>query len=121
MSNEFGELVKARRAELRLTLRECAMRARIDPGNLSRIERGRSAPPQDDAVLYRMLDALQWLDSDKTQHLRDMSATQNGRIPIDILADEKVMSAMPILLRTVANKQLDASQVDKLVEMIKNT
>ena len=39
----FGELLRARREELRLGLREFAIRADLDPGNLSKIERGRLA------------------------------------------------------------------------------
>lgn len=120
MTQDFGELVQRRRAELRLTLRDFAERAGLDPGNLSRIERGRVAPPQDATVLARVVEALELTDSPEGQALVDIAATQNGRIPHDILSNDEVMSALPVLLRTVSNKQLDGAQVERLVEMIKN-
>jgi len=120
MPKDFGELVKERRAELRLSLRDCAIRAHIDPGNLSRLERGRAAPPQDVEVLARLAEALEWTDTPAAQELMDIAAMQNGRIPRDILSNEEVMSALPVLLRTVNNKQLDGAHIEKLVDMIKN-
>ena len=120
MSEHFGQLVQRRRTELRLTLRDFAVRADQDPGNLSRLERGRAAPPQDPAVLARLIDALELTATPRGQELVDIAATQNGLIPHDILSNEEVMSALPILLRTVNNKQLDGSQIDKLVDLIKN-
>lgn len=120
MANEFGELLQARRAELRLSLRDCAERAEMDPGNLSRIERGRATPPQDADVLARLIAAVELTGTARGQELMDVAATQNGRIPRDILSNEEVMSALPVLLRTVNNKQLDKEHIEKLVDMIKN-
>jgi transcriptional regulator with XRE-family HTH domain len=120
MTIEFGELLRRRRAELRLSLRECAVRADIDAGNLSRIERGRVAPPQDPEVLARLVEALQLPGTPQAQELMDVAAMQNGRIPRDILSNEEVMSALPVLLRTVNNKQLDGARIEKLVNLIKN-
>lgn len=120
MTKEFGELLQRRRAELRLSLRECAVRADIDAGNLSRIERGRVLPPQDPDVLARLVDALELVGTPQAQELLDVAAMQNGRIPRDILSNEEVMSALPVLLRTVNNKQLDGARIEKLVNLIKN-
>jgi transcriptional regulator with XRE-family HTH domain len=120
MPKDFGEMLKGRRAELRLSLRDCAIRANIDPGNLSRIERGRAAPPQDAEVLARLIDALEWTGTAAGQELIDVAAMQNGRIPRDILSNEEVMAALPVLLRTVNNKQLDGARIEQLVDMIKN-
>lgn len=121
MINEFGCLINAHRAELRLTLRECAFHAEMDPGNLSRIERGRAAPPQDPEILDRLIAALELTGAEDAQRLRDVAATQNGRIPHDIVANEEVMAALPLLLRTVNNKQLNGAQVEKLVEIIRKS
>ncbi len=54
----FGELLRKRRKELRLGLREFALKAGLDPGNLSKIERGRLGAPQSDEVLGRICRAL---------------------------------------------------------------
>jgi transcriptional regulator with XRE-family HTH domain len=120
MANEFGDLLRHRRAELRLSLRDCAVRATIDPGNLSKIERGRVAPPQDPAVLQRLVAALELAGTREGQELMDTAATQNGRIPHDILTNDEVMESLPILLRTVNNRKLDREHLETLIDMIKN-
>lgn len=121
MENEFGRLLQARRRELRLTLRDFAARAGLDPGNLSKIERGKLAPPQDAKVLDRISLALEFeRGAAEDRQLRDVASLQNGRIPADIMEDAEVMARMPILLRTVGNRQLSPEQVDRLIEMIRD-
>ncbi|MBV9111082.1 MAG: helix-turn-helix domain-containing protein [Gemmatimonadetes bacterium] len=121
MENDFGRLIQDRRRELRLTLRDFAARAGMDPGNVSKIERGRLAPPQDEGILTRICLALEYEPGDPAaQQLRDVAASQNGRIPADILSNDEVMAQMPILLRTVNNRQLSAEQVERLIEMIRD-
>lgn len=117
--SDFGSIVRARRAELRLSLRDCALQANIDFGNLSKIERGRMAPPQDAEVVNRLVSVLS-LDGEEADALRDAAALENGRIPASALADERVMAALPIFLRTAQNRQLDEATAEKLVDMIRN-
>jgi len=116
----FGDQLRKRRKELRLGLREFALRAGMDPGNLSKIERGRLTAPQSDEVLERICLALEYKpESDETQALKDFAAAETGRIPPEILDDQEVMVRMPVLLRTVHNKQLSPEELDRLIEMIK--
>jgi transcriptional regulator with XRE-family HTH domain len=118
--SKFGDLVRGRRAELRLSLRDFAMRADVDAGNLSKLERGRLNPPQDAAVLDRICVALEWdPQGNPAQELRDIAAVENGRIPEDLLNDEEVLSRMPLLLRTVHNRQLDHEEIEKLIDVIR--
>lgn len=118
----FGERVRGRRKELRLGLREFALRAGMDPGNLSKIERGRLTAPQSEEILNRICRALEWeTDSGDASVLRDLAFAENGQIPEEILADEVVMSKMPLLLRTVRNKQLKEEELDRLIELIRDT
>ena len=117
----FGELLRKRRKELRLGLREFALKAGLDPGNLSKIERGRLGAPQSDEVLGRICRALEYDPrSDESQALMDLAAAETGRIPPDILDDQEVMVRMPLLLRTVQNKRLSPEELDRLVELIKD-
>lgn len=116
----FGETVRERRRHLRVGLREFAQRAGIDPGNLSKIERGRLAAPQAEEILDRICAALEWeRGSDEANALKDLAAVENGQIPKDVLSDEVVMAKVPLLLRTVQNKQLEADELDRLIELIK--
>ena len=116
----FGETLKERRKELRLSLREFALRAELDAGNLSKIERGRLGAPQSEEVLDRICHALE-IDpgSESGLELKDRAAAENARIPEEVLGDEEVMARMPILLRTVHNKKLSSDQLDQLIQMIR--
>ncbi len=118
----FGEAVRERRKELRLGLREFALRTGLDPGNLSKIERGRLNPPQEPAVLDRICMALEMtLDEERCIALKDAAALDVGRLPPDVLADEHIAAQLPLLLRTVQNKRLDADQLARLVELIRES
>lgn len=116
----FGEMLKARRKELRLGLREFALRAEMDPGNLSKIERGRLSAPQSENVLNRICLALELdVNSEEAKTFRDRALVEAGRIPSEVMEDEEVLERLPVLLRTVRNKKLDSEQLDRLIEMIK--
>jgi transcriptional regulator with XRE-family HTH domain len=117
----FGERVRGRREELRLGLRAFALRVGIDPGNLSKIERGRLSAPQSEDLLDRICRALEWEpDSEEASSLKDLAFAETGQIPDEVLADEVVMSKMPLLLRTVQNKQLEEEELDRLIELIRD-
>lgn len=118
----FGGMLRERRKELRLGLREFALRADVDAGNLSKIERGKLNPPQMPEIIDRICLALEYdTDSQEAETLRDQAAAENGRVPEEILSDASVLSRMPVLLRTVHNKQLSPEQLDKLIEMIRES
>ncbi len=117
----FGGMLRERRKELRLGLREFALRADVDAGNLSKIERGKLNPPQTREILDRICLALEYdTRSQEAVALRDQAAAENGRVPEEIVSDADVLSKMPVLLRTVHNKQLSPDQLDKLIEMIRD-
>jgi transcriptional regulator with XRE-family HTH domain len=118
----FGEILRKRREQLRLGLRDFALKADMDPGNLSKIERGRLGAPQSEEVLERICLALEYdLDSEEAQALRDRAMMEAGRIPEGLLEDEEVLARVPALLRTVRNKRLTPEQMDRLIEMIKES
>lgn len=119
-SNDFGDLVKMRRAALRLSLRAFAEKAGMDPGNVSRLERGRMAPPEDSDVLDRIASALKFKKGTPDyERLMDVAATAKGRVPQDLLSNEEVMSKLPILFRTLRSKPLTGEQLEKLIDSIR--
>lgn len=120
MENRFGQAVSTARREKDLTLREFASRAGLHAGNLSKIERGRMAPPQDPEILDRMMSALGYPAADpRAQEIKDLAALENGRIPPDLLDDEEVLLRMPALLRTLKGRSLSSNEVETLVDMIR--
>lgn len=119
-SNEFGELIKRKRAALRVSLRAFAEKAGMDPGNASRLERGRRAPPEGPEVLDRIASALEFKKgSPDYEHLMDLAAAAKGRVPQDLLSDEGVAARLPILFRTLRSKPLSGEQLEKLIDSIR--
>ncbi|MGH9894186.1 MAG: helix-turn-helix domain-containing protein [bacterium] len=119
-NRDFGEFIRLRRATLRLSLRSFAEKAELDPGNASRMERGRVAPPASADVLDRIASALELRrGSPEYQQLIDLAAAAKGRIPQDLLSDEEVASRLPILFRTLRSKPLSSEQLEKLIESIR--
>ena len=116
----FGDLIRARRARLRLSLRAFAERAGMDPGNASRMERGRVAAPEAEDVLSRLASALELKQgSPDYVDFMDAAAAAKGRIPQDLLTDEEVASRLPVLFRTLRSKPLSGEQLDKLIDSIR--
>ncbi len=58
IQNEFGAFFRAKRIALGLPLREFCRRNGLDPGNISRLERGLLAPPRSDEILDAYSDYL---------------------------------------------------------------
>lgn len=120
--NNFGDLIRMRRAALRVSLRAFAAKAEMDPGNASRLERGRMAPPEGPEVLDRIAAALEFQKGSREyEHLMDLAAAAKGRIPQDLLSDEEVAGKLPILFRTLRSKPLSGEQLEKLIDSIRKT
>lgn len=118
--NDFGDYIKARRTELRLSLRRFADKAGLDPGNASRLERGRAVPPESEDVLDRIASALELPNgSAGRRELFDLAAAAKGKIPQDLLTDDQVAARLPVLFRTLRSKPLSAEQLEKLIDSIR--
>src|SRR3989338_4591681 len=105
-SAHFGEFFKTKRQALGLTLREFCLQHKLDPGNLSRLERGLLPPPQDRKLLEQYAQHL----AIKPGHgdwytFFDLAAAAKGRIPDDLLQDEDVVASLPLVFRTLRGKR----------------
>lgn len=119
-SGGFGEFFKAKRQGLGLTLREFCLKHKLDPGNLSRLERGLLPPPQDRDRLEeyaRYLGLKQ--GNDEWYHFFDLAAAAKGRIPEELMEDKEVVAKLPLVFRTLRGKRLSDKELDDLVKKIK--
>lgn len=115
----FGEWLRSRRAEIGLGLRSFAQQTKLDPGNLSKYERGLLPPPQDTDTLERIATALRLKKgTEQYREFMDLAAAWAGRIPPDLAADPKVLARMPLLFRTARGK-LTREELIKLAEKLK--
>lgn len=117
----FGEFFKTKRQAQQLTLREFCLKHKLDPGNLSRLERDILQPPQDRALLEQYAAHLQIKPSSADWYtFFDLAAAARGRLPDDLLADAAVVSQLPLVFRTLRGKRLTHKQLDELVKKVRS-
>ena len=116
----FGEYLRACRLKAGMGLRTFAEAAGMKPSNVSAIEYGRQAPPQSEAVLRRMADALGLpLASEERRRLADLSVKHKpGALPPDVAAFAGRTPGIPVLLRTIENKRLSKADLKRLTEYV---
>jgi transcriptional regulator with XRE-family HTH domain len=120
MKVTFGEFIKIRRMERRITLRAFSEALGIDPANYSRIERGHLQPPSNPeklTAIARHLGIVQ--DSEEYREMVRLAALGRGEIPPAILSDEAVLAKLPILFRTLEGDKIDEAALDEIFETMK--
>ncbi len=117
----FGELFKKLRMESNLSLRAFCVKHGYDPGNISKLERGRMAPPQSEEKLveYGLALGLE-TGSERMQEFVDTGLTCAGQIPPEIMSNEELVGKLPVLLRTI-NKKLTREQLDDFIKMVRES
>ena len=115
----FGELFKKLRLATGVTLREFCLKNSLDPGNLSRLERGVVPPPQNRGKLEEYAKFLGLKKgSDEWYQFFDLAAAESGRIPEDVLSDDRVVANLPVLFRTLRGQKVTDEELDQLVRQI---
>ena len=115
----FGEFFKKKRIEQGQTLREFCRINNFDPGNISKIERGLLSPPQSYEKRLEYAKALGIEEgTDDWLEFCDLAVMGAGKIPPDIVSNNELMNALPILFRSVRRKELDENDLKNLVNSI---
>lgn len=119
-SDTFGELLRIIRIEeAKVGLRKFARLIDLQPSNLSDIERGVKSPPANKKQLDLICDTLGLSAIDpRREQLFDLSAKNQDRIPADVSEAIKSNPGVPVLVRTVANKQLSEETIRELAKYI---
>ena len=116
----FGEFFKQKRHATGKTLRAFCVENGLDPGNLSKLERGLLPAPQKREMLQRYARLLKIKKgSDDWYQFFDLAAADAGQIPKDILEDAEVLERLPILFRTLRGQTVPDRDLDKLVRLIR--
>ena len=119
-STPFGKLLKSLREERRLSLRKFCQITDLDPGNVSRWERGVTAPPQNKETLNKISTVFGIKpESDRYKELFFSASISAGRLPSETLDNEALLSKMPLLLRTLDGRKLSEEQFEALINKIK--
>jgi len=118
----FGGMVKRLRLEeAKIGLRAFAELIDMKPSNLSNIELNKIAPPANRKTIDLICDVLGLAkNSNRRPKLFDLAAKgQKGRIPADVAEAIREKPGVPVLVRTVANRQLSEKKLKELTEYIK--
>ena len=117
----FGSLLKQIRVEdAGIGLRAFAELIGYQPSNLSNLERSRAKPPASHKKLMEICNALGLGEHEpKRQELIDLAAQERNAVPGDVEEAIKAQPGIPVLVRTVQNKQLDEEKLNELTEYIK--
>jgi transcriptional regulator with XRE-family HTH domain len=116
----FGAFFKARRQALGYTLRRFCLEKGLDPGNISKMERGLLPPPQSREKLAQYARLLQLEEgSDEWYEFFDLASAAQGRLPEGVLDDEELVKKLPILFRTIRGEKVSDEQLDELIEMLR--
>lgn len=118
----FGEFFKSLRLKKELTLRQYCQDFGHDPGNISKIERGIFPAPKSDEALRGYALSLGLVEgSDDWVKFYDLASVSNQTYGVHHLTNEEVLNKLPLLFRTMENKELTADKLDSLIELIKRS
>lgn len=118
----FGKFFKQKRLDLKMSLREFCRRNNLDPGNISKLERGVMAPPESTELLNKYAKMLNIeFESDDWYKFIDLASACNGQIPHDFMDDEELVEKLPLVFRTLRGQQISGEKLDELAELIRRT
>lgn len=116
----FGEVFKKLRLKMGYTLRSYCRTFDEDPAFISRMERGKIAPPLDLAELEKLALSVGLTENtEEWDNFFTVAAVSRGKIPNEIMSDKEVLDKLPILLRTIQGQKLSEEKLKQLVEIIK--
>ncbi len=116
----FGERLKELRLERRITLRKFSQMVGIDPGNVSRIERGKINPPQELEKLEQIALILGLIeDTDEYDDFISLAHLSAGKLPQNAISDEQLVAKLPLFFRTLDGRKLTDEQLDAFIEKLK--
>jgi transcriptional regulator with XRE-family HTH domain len=120
MATAFGEYFRELRARMDLPLRQFCIANGYDAGNISKLERGLLVPPTSEAKLRGYASALKIKEgSEEWITFFDLAAVSRREIPGDIMADEQLVSRLPLVFRTLRGQKVEEKDLDTLVEKIR--
>jgi transcriptional regulator with XRE-family HTH domain len=113
----FGELLRNKRVEIGMTLREFARLTSYDASNLSKIERDITLPPSTITLRAWAQHLKMGLNTTECQEFLDIAQLSRNRIPDDVSPQFR-NQLLPALLRTSRSKHLTKEEFDRLIKLL---
>ncbi len=119
--DSFGEFFKLKRIKLGKTLRQFCDENDLDAGNISKIERGRMAPPTSEEKLEKYAEYLGIpLGGADWELFKDLAAISAGKIPAD-LQDHETLARLPVLFRKLRDNKFSEDELNELIRKVKES
>jgi transcriptional regulator with XRE-family HTH domain len=110
------------RQKRRLTLREFCLKFGLDPGNISKMERGLLPPPSSREKLEQYASFLHLSEgTNEWYEFFDLAAACTGRIPPYLMDDSQLVKRLPLVFRTLRGQKVPEDQLDTLAEVIRRS
>ncbi len=120
MNESFGQIFKRLRIASGQTLRSFCAANDYDPGNISKIERGRMLPPSSRKLVEGYAKSLGVKrGSQDYQSLIDSAAAECGRVPDDLMGDRELVDKLPVLFRALRDSKPHTDGLDELIDKIR--
>jgi transcriptional regulator with XRE-family HTH domain len=118
----FGSFVKKTRLANGITARNASQNAGMLPSNFSKLEHGAFAPSREPAKQRQLAASIGLMpESHEENEFFDLAAKAAKSIPVDIADIISKEDAMPLLLRTIGNKRLTKADIERLIEIVRET
>ena len=119
-TESFGEYLRELRIKAGYGLRTFAKKIDMQPSNLSVLENGRTHPPRDKTIQLKIAEALGLQKGSKEWgKFFDLAVADIGKLPADIISDNKLRHYLPVMMRTIVDSRLSPKEVKQLIERIK--
>lgn len=115
----FGEYVRKLRLDKGMSLRVFSRLVEEDPGNVSRIERGRLYPPEDGERIDKWANALGLTRDEQKQNFIDLASIARGELPRDLLNDDEVANLLPLVFRTIRGERVTKEKLEEIAAVIR--
>ena len=117
---KFGEFLRENRETMHVSLREFCSDNDIDPGNWSKLERGKLPPPRNEKKLAEIAKYLKIKKrSVHWQTLIDLAHAETGTIPDDLMKDEELVEKLPVFFRTLRGQKVSDKKMEVIIKVIK--
>jgi len=118
----FGQFFKKMRGKKGLSLRRFCIENNLDPGNISKMERGLIPPPKSQEKLEQYASYLEVeKGSDDWYEYFDLAAAHSGKIPDDLMKDDELVKKLPLVFRTIRGQKVSKEKINKLAEVIRKS
>ena len=117
----FGEFFKEKRIALGKTLRQFCDEYNLDAGNISKIERGKMAPPTSEEKLRKLAGYLKIeIDSKEWETFKDLASISAGKIPSD-LQDQDTLARLPVLFRKMREHRFSEDELNEIIRKVRES